>query len=103
VIGFLCPPPADNHPVLVCIQHTDLCPEEPHYLQHAVPWSLPGLLLHSVFTYSLGGNAQHLKSRHPFVPTAQLMSSSGHGRAASDNTFENKTRFSKGVSRPEQT
>jgi len=36
----------------------------------------PGHLLHSPLTCPPVGNAQHLKSRHPFVPAAQLISSS---------------------------
>jgi len=36
----------------------------------------PGHLLHSTLTCPLSGNARHHKSRHPFVPAAQLISSS---------------------------
>ena len=32
-----------------------------------------GRLLHSALTRSPGGNARHLKSKHPFVPAAQLV------------------------------
>jgi len=36
----------------------------------------PGHLLHSALTCRPSGNAPHHKSRHPFLPSAQLISSS---------------------------
>jgi len=39
-----------------------------------VPWSL-GHLLHSALTHTLGAAARRLKSRHPFVPAAQQLTS----------------------------
>jgi len=73
--GCLRPTPADNLPILAGIQPVE-------FRRNGVILSVvhramePGRLLHSTVTSTPSGNAQRLKSRHPFVPAAQLISSS---------------------------
>jgi len=71
----LCPIPVDNLPILTCIQSAEL-------RRIGVTLSLarcamePGHLLHPTLTRPSSANARRLKSRHPFVPAQQLISSS---------------------------
>jgi len=73
VTGCLRPTPADNLPILIGIQPAEL-------RRKGVTLSLvrramePGHLLHSALTCSSSASARRLKSRHPFVPAAQLIS-----------------------------
>jgi len=75
VTGCLRPTPADNLPILAAIQPAE-------FRRRGVTLSLgrramePGHLLHSALTRLPGTSAQRLKSRHPFVPAAQLISHS---------------------------
>jgi len=73
--GCLRPTPADNLSILAGIQpagfrlkRATLSPA-----RHAIG---PGNQLHPALISSQGGNAWHLKSKHPIVPAAQLISSS---------------------------
>jgi len=69
------PTPADNLPTLAAIQPAEL-------RRNVATLSLgrramePGHLLHSALTRPSSANARRLKSRHPFVPAAQLICSS---------------------------
>jgi len=68
------PTPADNLPILVGIQLTELRRKgvTPSLARCAMELGQ----LHSEFTCPPNGNAQHLKSRDPFVPAAQQLFSS---------------------------
>ena len=75
VTRSLHPTQANNLPLLVGIQPAEL-------RRKGATLSLPrrgmepGHLLQSALTCPPGANARRLKSRHPFVPAAQLISSS---------------------------
>ena len=86
VTGCLRPTPADNLPILAGIQPAEL-------RRRGVTLSLvrraiePGHLLHSALTRPSGAVARRLKSRHPFVPTAQqLISFSDNNIRAAQGT-----------------
>jgi len=66
VTGCLHPTPADNLPILAGIQPAERRPEGATLSLVRRPTE-PG---------HLGGNARHLKSRHPFAPAAQQLISS---------------------------
>jgi len=72
VTGFLRPTPADNLPILADIHHAELCCSRATLLL-ACRAMEPGHLLHSALTRPSSANAQHLKSRHPFVPATQYL------------------------------
>jgi len=75
VTGCLRPTRADNLPILTGIQPAEL-------RRNGATLSLtrramePGHVLHSALTRPSSADARRLKSRHPFVPAAQLISSS---------------------------
>ena len=75
VTGCLRPTPADNLPILAGIQPAELR-RNGATLSLARRAMEPGHLLHSALTHPPSADARRLKSRHPFVPTAQLISSS---------------------------
>ena len=75
VTGWLRPTPVDNLPILAGIQPTDLR-RKAATLSLARSAMNSGHLLYSSLIRSPGGNARHLKPRHPFVPTAQQLISS---------------------------
>jgi len=80
VIGCLHPTPTDNLLILAGILSAELR-RKGATLPLARRAMESGHLLHSALTYPSGGNARHLKSRHPFVPAAQqLISSSDNNR-----------------------
>jgi len=70
VTGCPCLTPADNHPILAGIQPAELrlIGATLSLARRAME---PGHLLHLALTRPSSANARHLKSRHPFVPTAQ--------------------------------
>jgi len=68
------PAPADNFPILAGIQPAEFR-REGGILSLARRVMDPGHLLHSALTCPPSLNAWRLKSRHPFVPAAQLISS----------------------------
>jgi len=62
---------ADTLLMLAGIQHAELRGKgATRFLAHRA--MEPGHLLHSALTHPLGGKTRQLKSRHPFVPAAQL-------------------------------
>ena len=73
--GCLRPTAADNIPILAGIKPAELR-RKGETLSLPLRAMEPGHLLHSAFTRSLGGNARHLKSRHPYAPGAQQLISS---------------------------
>jgi len=75
VTGCLHPTPADNLPILADIQPAEFR-RKGVTLSPARCAMEPGHLLHSALTCPRSGNAWRLKSTHPFVPAAQLISSS---------------------------
>ena len=78
VTGCLRPTTADNLPILAGIQPAEFrCKGATLSLARGAMER--GHLLHSSLTCPPGGNARRLKPRHPFVPVAQLISSSDHG------------------------
>jgi len=82
VTGCLRPTPADNLPNLADIQPDELRREGARVSLTHRPME-PGHLLHSALTCSSSANARNLKSRHPFVPAAQQLSSfDDHNRSA---------------------
>jgi len=70
--GCLRPTLADNLPLLAGIQPADLRGKRASLLCFAHRTMEPAHLIHPALTESLGGNARQLKSRHPFLPAAQL-------------------------------
>ena len=72
VTRCLHPTPTGNLPNLVSIQPAELCHERIS-LSLAQRTMESGHLLHSVLTCPSSGNARHLKSRHPIVPSAQQL------------------------------
>jgi len=73
--GCLRPTPADNLPITAGIQRAGFRLKRAA-LSPARRAMGPGNLLHPALISSQGGNARHLKARHPIVPAAQLISSS---------------------------
>ena len=72
VTRCLHPTPTGNLPNLVSIQPAELCHERIS-LSLAQRTMESGHLFHSVLTRPASGNARHLKSRHPIVPSAQQL------------------------------
>ena len=82
VTRCLRPTTADHLPILAGIQPDEL-PRKGATLSLACRAMGPGDLLHSALTRPLSSDARRLKSRHPFIPAAQLISSSDNNiRAA---------------------
>ena len=75
VTGCLRPIPADNLPIFAGIQHAELHSSRATLSLACCAVEL-GHLLHSALTQPSSADAWHLKSRHPFVPTAQQLISS---------------------------
>jgi len=106
VTEYLHPTPADNLPILAGIQPAELrCRGATLSLGRRV--MEPGHLLHSALTRPASAAARRLKSRHPFVPTAQQLisfSDNNNIRAAqwADHQWnaewaENPTRLSTSI------
>jgi len=74
-IGCLRSTPADNLPILAGIQPAELRRKGATQCLALRAVEL-GNLFHSAVAYPPSGNTRHLKSRHPFVPAAQLLGSS---------------------------
>jgi len=79
VTGCLRPTPVDNLPILASIQTAELRRKR-ETLSLARRAMEPGHLLHSALTCLPCGNTRRLEFRHPFVPAAQLISSSDQNR-----------------------
>jgi len=81
VTACLRPTPADNLPVPAGIQPAELR-RKGATLSLAHRDMEPEHLLHSALTRPLGGHARRLKSRHPFVYAAQLISSNDNNKGS---------------------
>jgi len=92
VTGCLRPTPADNLPTLADIQPAELR-RKGATLSLARRAMKHEHLLNSARTSSRNANARRLKSRHPFVPAAQLISSSDNNNRSED--FDKVFRYCK--------
>jgi len=81
VTGCLRPTPADNPPIFAGLQ-----PAELRRIGATLPLARsatePGHLLRSALTRPSSADPRRLKSRHPFVPATQLISSSDNNTPA---------------------